>query len=129
MTLIIAGVFIFLVWFYVLFARDFLIKRWPDQWGWWHTFEDKLWSGSKTIIVARAYQLGGWLLALQTMLASAGIDTTPFTNQLAEFIPERYRPLALSGGMILTGLAFVWLRKRTSQTVEASKMEVGGGVK
>lgn len=127
MTLIIAGVFIFLVWFYVLFARDFLIKRWPDRFGKWHTFEDTLWSGSKTIIVARAYQLAGWLLGLQTMLAAAGVDTTPFTDQLAQFIPEKYRPLAVSGGMILTGLAFVWLRNRTTQPVADAKMQVSGG--
>lgn len=36
-------------------------------------------------------------------------------TQIAEIVPEKYRPLALAGFLALTGIAFEWLRHVTRE--------------
>lgn len=122
MILIAAGLFILILWFYILFVREYLVAHWPQTWKWWHEeVEDRFWEKSRSILVGRAYQVGGWLLGIQTLVAAAGVDTTPFTQELANFFPEKYRPLILAGWMIITGIAVVWLRRQSTTSVEEIK--------
>jgi len=110
MTLIIAGFVILILWVYILFIRPILIVKYPD-FGRFASWEQTLFQRSRSVLVGRMYQIGGWLLGLQTLLAASGVDTTPFTNELAKLIPDQYRPLAISLFMIITGIVVVKLRK------------------
>ena len=120
MLLIVIGVGVLVIWWYILFGREWLVKKFPGgRVQYWHeNIEDKLWDSSRTMLVARGYQLAGWLIGLQALATAAGIDTMPFITSAAEFIPEKYRSLALSGFFIITGLAFAKLRKMTSKPLE-----------
>jgi len=117
MFLIIIGVIIFVVWAYILFIRGWMLSVWPEQVGWWHTIEDNLWAKSRTILGARLYWVGGIIIGLHDLAGAAGIDVTPITTQLASYIPEQYRGLALSLGVALTGVMFEYLRRRTTVAV------------
>lgn len=117
MFLIILGVVIFIVWSYILFIRGWMLSMWPDQVGWWHTIEDNLWAKSRTILGARLYWVAGIVTALHELAAAAGVDVTPVTNQLSEFIPPAYRGLALSVGLAATGVLFEYLRRVTTVPV------------
>jgi hypothetical protein len=117
MFLIILGVIIFMVWSYILFIRVWMLSKWPDQVGWWHTIEDNLWAKSRTILGARLYWVSGAIIALHDLAAAAGIDVTPITTQLSEFIAPEYRGLALSAGLAATGILFEYLRRVTTVPV------------
>jgi hypothetical protein len=117
MFLIVIGVTIFIVWFYILFGRGWMLAKWPDQVGWWHTIEDNLWAKSRTILGARLYWVGGAVIALHDLAAAAGVDFTPILTQLGEFIPPAYRGLALSAAIALTGILFEYLRRTTTVPV------------
>lgn len=120
MFLIVLSIIIFIVWAYVLFIMDWMFARWPDQVGWWRKMEDTLWAQSKTILTARLYWIGGVIVFLHDLAAQAGIDVTPITNELSNFIPEKYRPLALAGFLMVTGIMFEYLRRITSTPVGES---------
>lgn len=125
MALIVGGVFVLVIWAYVLFLRE-RMEVWfaGTRYEWWHKqVEDRLWERSRTILVARGYQLAGWVLGLQTFLAANGIDTTPFTDELTNLVPDQYRkflPLAFSLWLILTGMAMTKLRNMTDGPVGSS---------
>ncbi len=110
------AVVIVLAWIYILWGREWLVARWPTQFKWWHEqVEDKLWEKSRTVLVGRLYWLGGLVLLAHDLAAEAGLDVTPVLTQLGDFIPEKYRPVALALFLYLTGLAIVKLRKMTSK--------------
>lgn len=117
MFLIILGVIIFIVWAYILFIRGWILTKWPDQVGPWLAIEDNLWAKSRTILGARLYWVGGVIVGLHDLAGAAGIDVTPITSQLSEFIPPAYRGLALSLGLAMTGVLFEYLRRRTTVPV------------
>jgi hypothetical protein len=117
MFLIILGVIIFVVWSYILFIRGWMLAKWPDRVGWLFTIDNELWAKSRTILGARLYWVGGAVVALHDLAGAAGIDVTPITTQLAAYIPEQYRGLALSVGVIATGVLFEYLRRRTTVPV------------
>ena len=117
MFLIVIGVTIFVVWFYILFVREWMVAKWPDQVGWWHTIEDNLWAESRTILGARLYWVGGAIIALHDLAAAAGVDWTPILTQLTTLIPEQYRGLALAAAIAITGLLFEYLRRQTTTSI------------
>lgn len=117
MFLIVLGVIVFVVWAYILFIRGWMLRKWPDQVGRWQTIEDYLWARSRTILGARLYWVSGVIIALHDMAAAAGVDVTPITTQLSEFIPPAYRGLALSIGLAATGVLFEYLRRVTTVPV------------
>ncbi len=121
MLLIVLGVIILVIWIYVIFVRNWLESKFPDEYGWLNKTERMLWDKSRTILVARFYWLAGLLVGLQQLAASAGVDVTPFVTQLSEYIPEGYRGLAISLSMIVTGVGFEYLRKLTTNPVEDQK--------
>jgi hypothetical protein len=116
MTLIFAGLLIFAVWFYILFVRPFLIDRFPP-FGKFAAVERALFDRSRTILAARMYWIGGALLGIQQIAASAGLDATPIINEAAKMIPEQYRGLVVAVALFITGLSFEWLRKKTTTPV------------
>ena len=120
MFLIIIGVVTFIVWVYILFVREWLDKHFQGTWyAWWHeNVEDVLWAKSRTILASRLYWVGGIIIAVHDIAANAGVDWTPFVNQLSIWIPEQYRGLALSGCFIFTGIAFELLRRVTTQAIQ-----------
>lgn len=122
MFLILCGVVIVVVWAYILWVREWLEARFPDSFYTKiiHHGEDWLWSNSRTILAARLYWVGGIFVALHDMLAASGFDVTPFTTEVANLLPEKYRPLALAGLLMVTGIAFEWLRRATVEPL-ASK--------
>jgi hypothetical protein len=117
MFLIVIGVVIFVVWAYVLFGRSWMLEKWPDQVGYWHTIEDNLWAKSRTILSARLYWVGGVIIALHDLAGAAGIDVTPITSQISNLIPEQYRGLAIALASIVTGLLFEYMRRTTTVAV------------
>jgi len=116
MSLIVIGVLILLIWLYVMLLRPILVVRYP-QFGAFAEWEQTLYKRSRTVLVARSYQIAGWIVGVQALLAQAGVDTTPFTSQLTDMVPEKYRALVVSGGLIITGIIFVKLRKMTANPV------------
>jgi hypothetical protein len=128
MFLIVVGVVIFLVWFYVLFLREWLLAIWPERLTRWHEIENALWLNSRQIIVSRLYWVGGAVVGIHEWAAAAGFDFTPITQQITDLIPETYQkfvPVAVSLLLIITGWVFERLRKSTTEPLEA-KIEMGG---
>ena len=117
MFLMIAGVVIFLIWAYILFARPYLSEKFPSTYGRFAKIEQTLFERSRTILVARSYWFGGLLLSAHELAAAAGLDVTPFISEVSKLIPEGYRGMAVAGFMFVTGLIFAWLRKRTTGPV------------
>ena len=114
----IAGIIIFVLWAYVLFIRPQLRDWFPEFFDRVNMIEWWLWDNSRTIISARLYWVGGILIAIHDFVAEQGADMTPFLNEAANLIPERYRPLALAGALVFTGALFEWLRRITTQPLE-----------
>ena len=56
-------------------------------------------------------------LALQL----AGADWTPLVNEIVQFLPEKYRPLALAAFVFGSGILFEWLRRITTEPLEERK--------
>jgi hypothetical protein len=79
--------------------------------------ERALFDRSRTILAARMYWIGGALLGIQQIAASAGLDATPIINEAAKMIPEQYRGLVVAVALFITGLSFEWLRKKTTTPV------------
>ncbi len=121
MALIVAGLVVFIFWLYVTFLREWLDAHLQGtRYAFWHEqIEDKLWEKSRTILYGRLYQLGGLVLAIQTGLAAAGVDTTPFTDEAAKLVPEKWRGLAMAAFFILTGWGINKLREWTSRPLDA----------
>jgi hypothetical protein len=119
MFLMVLGIVIILAWIYVLFLRPYLVAKYP-AFGKFSAIEQTLFDKSRTILASRLYSIGGALVALQAMAASAGLDVTPIVQELAKWIPEGYRSLAVGIFLFLTGLAFEWLRKVTDGPVGSS---------
>ncbi len=121
MFLIFLAAVIVVVWAYVLWIREWLVHKWPEEFSWWHSIEDWLWAKSRTILVARGYWIGGILIYIHDQLASYGFNVTPILDEISKFIPATYRPLALAVFLALTGLAFEWLRRNTDSAVGEKK--------
>jgi hypothetical protein len=122
MIFIIAGIIIFVIWAYVLFLRPQLVKWYPEFFASINQIEYRLWNNSRTIISARLYWVGGVLVAVHDFIAQQSADMTPFLSEAGNLIPEKYRPLALSGFLIVTGALFEWLRRVTTQPLEDKKV-------
>jgi hypothetical protein len=121
MFLIILGILIFLVWFYVLFLREWLVAIWPERFTNWHAIEDYLWQNSRTLLISRATWLLSAFTAFHEWLAASGFDVTPIYTQITELIPETYQkfvPLVISLGLMGLGFVFSWLRKQTTEPLE-----------
>jgi hypothetical protein len=128
MFLIVIGIIIFVVWFYVLFLREWLVAVWPERFTKWHDIETYLWLNSRQILVSRVYWFGGAIVGLHEWAAAAGFDFTPIVQQITDLIPENYQkfvPLFISLGLIVTGWVFEKLRKSTTEPIEI-KTEMGG---
>lgn len=122
MFLIVLGVTIFLVWFYILFGREWLIALWPERFTTWHQIEDTLWSNSKTLLATRLTWLGSAVLGFHEWLAASGFDVTPITTEITNLIPDDYKkyvPLIFALGLAIIGYAFEWLRKQTTEPLSA----------
>jgi len=124
MILMVVIALILLLWFYILFAREWLDSHLQGTaYANWHEqVEDKLWEKSRTILVGRAYQIGGVIVALNAVAVQAGFDVTPILTEIANLVPsEKYRGLILAlivaAWSMLTGYAIVWLRKGTTTPV------------
>jgi hypothetical protein len=123
MIFLIVGAIILTLWIWYIFVRPIMAKRYPETFDPITEIWIALWRNSKTMLAARLYTIGGILLAIQTMIVSAGIDTASFVYQAAEFIPEKYRPLAISAFMTGTGLLFAYLRKNTHGPLETPEID------
>lgn len=115
MFLIISGIVIILVWFYILFIRPWALENYPETFGPWQQLENTLWLNSRQILMARLYWIGGILVSLHEIAAAAGYDLTPILQQASEWVPERYRGLVIGLGVLLTGVGIEWLRRVTTQ--------------
>lgn len=127
MFLFTVGLIIFLVWFYVLFLREWLIAIWPERFTRWHAIEDYLWANSRTILISRLTWVLGGITAFHEWLAASGFDVTPITSQITDLLPDDYKkyvPLVLSLGLMALGYVFERLRKTTTEPVEV-KTESG----
>jgi hypothetical protein len=114
--LTISGAVIFLVWAYIMFARPLVLARFPVI----VTIESKLWAGSRQVLMARVMSLGGVVVAFHDLVLSSGADASSLLGELAKFVPDPYRPLALSGVMFVGGLMLEWMRKETKGEVGSS---------
>lgn len=112
-----AGIAIFVAWAYFMFGRPLLVKRFPGAFDRINAIEGALWKNSKTLLVARFYWVGGLAIGAHDWLAQNGFDMTPMLNEIAAFIPEQYRPLALAGFLFFSGIIFEWLRWLTTEPV------------
>lgn len=121
MLLIILGIAIFVVWFYVLFVREWLVALWPGRFTRIREWEKWLWDNSRTILTARLYWLGGAILAVHEWAAAAGFDFTPIVQQITDLVPDTYQkfvPLGFSLLIMATGFIFERLRKTTTEPLE-----------
>jgi hypothetical protein len=114
--LTISGLVIFLVWAYVLFLRPKVLAAFPKI----VAIESKLWDGSRQILMARMFSIGGVIVALHDWVLASGADTSSLLHEIAAFLPEKYQPLALAGVMFVGGLALEWMRKVTTGAVGSS---------
>jgi hypothetical protein len=112
---------VFLAWAYIFFGRPLLMNRFPTLWSYIDPAERWLVDRSRTLIVARLYWIGGIVIAIHDTLASYGMDWTPLVNEVTNLIPEQYRPLLLAGFLALTGVAFEWLRRVTTDSLAAKE--------
>lgn len=114
------GIIIIVIWFYVLFLRDWLYNKLQGTaYGKWYDIESKFWAASRTILVARGYTLAGILVGIQSLIAASGVDISPIVNEVAKRIPEHYRGLAVGLFFVITGIGFEWLRRITAAPVGA----------
>ncbi len=110
------GIGIVLVWAYILWGRAFIIARYPAAAG-FISWVDGIYGRSRTVLVAIGYWLAGALTVFHDLLAEAGLDWTPLQTQIGNalgFIPENMRGLVLGVFLIMTGVAFQWLRSVTA---------------
>jgi hypothetical protein len=114
--LTISGIVIFVVWAYVLFVRPKVLAAFPTI----QTVEEKLWAGSRQILMGRVLQLGGLVVGVHDFVLSSGADPSTMLNEIAKFLPEQYRGLALAGVLFLSGIGLSWLRKVTTGPVGSS---------
>jgi hypothetical protein len=117
MFLIFMSIAIVVVWGFVLFLRPYLITKYP-AYGKYAETETALFNKSRTILISRLYWIGGLLIGIQSLAASAGLNITPFIDELSKAIPEGYRPLAIAAFLFVTGVCFEWLRKNTTSPIE-----------
>jgi hypothetical protein len=61
------------------------------------------------------------VVAFHDLIAAAGADWTPIVNEVAQFLPEKYRPLALAAFLFGSGILFEWLRRITTEPLEERK--------
>lgn len=119
MFLLIVFTLIFLVWFYIMWGREWLFDKFAgtkvDS---YHEKVRKLWGESRTILVGRLYWLVGILMGLHELAIQAGFDFTPIYREIANLFPEKFRPLALSAFLYLTGVIIVKLRTMTGEAYE-----------
>ncbi len=107
------GVFL-LAWIYILFIREFVLQRFPVAF----QIEALLFKRSRTLLISWLYCIEGLLVGLQALAESAGLDVTPVITEVSNFIPQKYRGLAVALFLFLTGLAFSWLRSVTTKPLE-----------
>jgi hypothetical protein len=110
------GIGVVLVWAYILWGRAFIIAHYPSAAG-FIAAVDAIYGRSRTTLVSIGYWLAGALTVFHDLLAEAGLDWTPLQTQITNalgFIPENMRGLVLGVFLILTGVAFQWLRAHTA---------------
>lgn len=112
---------VLLAWLYILLIRELLVEVWPDKFARWHQIEDRLWSRSRTLLIARLYIVGSIIIAIHDAIAAQSVNWTPLITQITATIPEPYRPIALAIWLAVTGLAMEWLRRHTTGTVGEAK--------
>jgi hypothetical protein len=122
MFFIVSGMVILLGWTYVFFIRPYLVAHYP-LYGKFAEFESAFYLKSRTILMARLYWVGGIVVALQQLAASAGLDVTPLVQEMAKWIPDGYRSLAVAFVMFATGLIFEALRRKTIAPVDKEPTE------
>ena len=120
-ALTILGIIIFLIWAYVLFLRPQLCRWFPVTFEKVNRAEAYLWDNSRTILFARLYWVVGIFMTLHDLIAAAGADWTPLVNEIVQFLPEKYRPLALAAFVFGSGILFEWLRRITTEPLEERK--------
>lgn len=109
------GVIVVAIIAYMWFLRPILAQKHPELFAKIDAIEAILIDRSRTILASRLYWVGGAVLAIHDGLAATSVDWTPIASQLAALVPDKYSGLILPIGMVLTGLLFEWLRKKTSQ--------------
>lgn len=114
--LTISGIVIFVVWAYALFLRPKVLAAFPAL----QAIETKLWAGSRQVLMGHVLSIGGLVVGLHDFMMASGTDPSTFLNELATFVPEKYRGLALAGVLFLSGIALSWLRKVTTGPVGSS---------
>jgi hypothetical protein len=112
----ITGIVIFVVWAYVLFVRPKVLAAFPKI----AEIETKLWAGSRQVLMARVMSLGGVIVAVHDWVMASGADTSSLLHEIANFLPEKYQPLALAGVLFVGGVALEWLRRVTDGPVGSS---------
>jgi hypothetical protein len=124
--LLIIFTLVFLVWVYILWVRDWLLKRLAGtKYDRYHQQIRKLWGASRTMLVGRLYWLVGILMGLHELAIQAGFDFTPILREIANLLPEKFRPLALALLLYATGLVIIKLRKVTGQDYEEKVEQIG----
>lgn len=117
--LLISFVLIVLVWFYIMWGRDWLLKHLDGtKYDHYHQQLRQLWGASRTILVGRLYWLIGILMGLHEMAIAAGYDFTPIYTEIANLFPERFRPLSLAALLYVTGIVIIKLRAVTGRDYE-----------
>jgi hypothetical protein len=104
----------------ILLLYVFWGRAWArNRWAWFDAVLDKiepyeqmLWKKSRTIFLARLYQLAGFLVTAQGFLVESGVDWVSIIP-----IPEKYQ-LYVGPVVWVTGLAFAQLRKATDKPLE-----------
>lgn len=84
-------------------------------------------SHSRTVFVARVYTFVGVASSVVAYVLPwfEGQDFTPVFARLFKDIPDDLRPLIISGAIVVTGELFVFLRKRTDESLEEKKYQAG----
>lgn len=104
-----------LVWLYIMFFRDWLLRTFAGtKYDYYHDQIRALWGRSRTILVGRVYWLAGIVIGIHEVAISAGFDFTPTYRELANLFPERYQPLILSFFLYMTGVVIIKLRTMTA---------------
>lgn len=124
--LLIIFTLVFLVWLYILWVRDWLFAHLAGtKYDRYHQQIRQLWGASRTMLVGRLYWLVGILMGLHEMAIQAGFDFTPIYREIANLLPEQFRPIALALLLYVTGLVIIKLRKITARGYEEKIERMG----
>jgi len=114
--LMVSGLVVFVAWAYILFLRSKVLAAFPKL----GAIELTLWNGSRQMLMSRVLSLGGAVVAVHDFILQSGADGSTLLSELATFIPEQYRGLALAGVLFTSGLGLAWMRLVTTGPVGSS---------